>query len=79
MIFGLEKDWAKQFEDVYKTPPDWYNGNWAAFNAGYLVSSLGDFSSASAVTFTAPHSSGGSGFGGGSSGGGGGGGGGGGW
>jgi uncharacterized membrane protein YgcG len=80
MLFSLEKDWAKQFQDVYTQPPDWYNGNWAAFNAGYLVSSISNFNSVSAVTFTSPSSSGSSGFGGGGfSGGGGGGGGGGGW
>jgi uncharacterized membrane protein len=79
MLFGLEKNWAKQFEDVYKAAPDWYSGNWAAFNTGYLASSLGGFSNASAASFSAPHSSGSSGFGGGFSGGGGGGGGGGGW
>lgn len=79
MIFGLEKDWAKQFEGVYAQAPGWYNGNWATFNTVYLASSLGGFSSANSMAFSAPHSSGSSGFGGGFSGGGGGGGGGGGW
>jgi uncharacterized membrane protein len=80
MVFNLEKDWAKQFQDVYNEPPGWYSGNWTAFNTGYLISSLNGFNSASAVTFTSPSSSSSSGFGGGGfSGGGGGGGGGGGW
>jgi uncharacterized membrane protein YgcG len=80
MLFSLEKDWAKQFEDVYKQPPDWYSGNWNTFNAFYLANSIGGFNNVSAVTFTSPSSSGSSGFGGGGfSGGGGGGGGGGGW
>jgi uncharacterized membrane protein YgcG len=80
MIFGLEKDWAKQFNDIYTTPPNWYQGgNWSAFNAGYLVGSLGDFNAASAASFASPSSSSGSGFSGGGAGGGGGGGGGGGW
>jgi uncharacterized membrane protein YgcG len=80
MIFGLEKEWAKQFQDIYKQPPDWYNGNWSSFNTGYLIGSLNSFSSASAANFSPPSSSSGSGFGGGGfSGGGGGGGGGGGW
>jgi uncharacterized membrane protein len=79
MVFDLEKDWAKQFEDAYKTPPSWYNGNWSTFNTFYLANSLGGFNSVSNTAFTAPHSSGASGFGGGFSGGGGGGGGGGGW
>ena len=79
MLFGLEKQWAKQFADIYKTPPDWYQGNWTAFNSGYLASSVSNFSSASSVSFSPPSSSGGSGFSGGGAGGGGGGGGGGGW
>lgn len=79
MLFGLEKQWAKQFENIYKNPPDWYHGNWTTFNTAYLASSVGGLSSASATTFSAPSSSSGSGFSGGSSGGGGGGGGGGGW
>lgn len=80
MLFGIEKDWAKQFEDLYKQPPDWYSGNIGTFNAVYLASSLGNFSGASAASFSAPSSSSSSGFGGGGfSGGGGGGGGGGGW
>ncbi len=80
MLFGLEKDWAKQFKDLYSEPPNWYHGNWSSFNAVYLASSLGGFNSATASSFTAPSNSGSSGFGGGGfSGGGGGGGGGGGW
>ena len=79
MLFGIEKDWAKQFEHLYTAPPDWYSGNWRAFNSVHLASSLGGFTNASTSSFTAPSSSGSSGFSGGSSGGGGGGGGGGGW
>ncbi len=78
IVLGVEQSWAKQFEGIYTTPPDWYGGNWAAFNAGYLVSSLGNSMQAMNTAFAAP-SSGGSGAGGGFSGGGGGGGGGGGW
>ncbi len=80
MLFGIEKDWAKQFEHLYTQPPDWYSGNWSTFSAVHLASSLGGFSASSAASFTSPSSSGSSGFGGGGfSGGGGGGGGGGGW
>jgi uncharacterized membrane protein YgcG len=80
MLFGLEKNWAKQFNDIYTNPPGWYQGgNWNAFNAGYLAGSLSDFNSAAAVNFSSPSSSSGSGFSGGGAGGGGGGGGGGGW
>lgn len=81
VLFGIEKDWAKQFADLYSQPPGWYQGsNLNTFSAVYLASSLGSFNTAVATSFSAPSSSGSSGFGGGgSSGGGGGGGGGGGW
>ena len=32
IIFGLEKKWAKEFEDLYKQPPSWYEGNFQTFN-----------------------------------------------
>ncbi len=80
MVLGVEKQWSKQFESLYSSPPDWYSGNWSTFNAYYLASSLSDgIGSAVNTAFTAPSSSGSSGFSGGFSGGGGGGGGGGGW
>jgi uncharacterized membrane protein YgcG len=80
MLFGLEKDWAKQFEGIYNTAPGWYQGgSWTAFNTGYLIGSLDDFNTASSMSFASPSSSSGSGFSGGGAGGGGGGGGGGGW
>jgi uncharacterized membrane protein YgcG len=75
MVLGVEKQWAEQFSSIYTTPPDWYNGNWSTFNAGYLASSLNDSMSAMNSSFAAP-SSGSSGFSGGAGGGGGGGGGG---
>lgn len=81
VALGVEKSWAKQFENLYTQPPGWYTGNnMHAFNTAYLASSLTSTVSAMNTSFTAPSSSGGSGFsGGGSAGGGGGGGGGGGW
>jgi len=80
IVFKVEQEWAKKFEAMYKTPPDWYSGNYTAFNTGYLVGSLGGgFGNAVATSFGVSGSASGSGFGGGFSGGGGGGGGGGGW
>jgi len=80
VALGVEKGWADQFKDIYKQPPDWYQGNWQTFNSVYLVSSLGGSVNAMATSFSPPSSSSSSGFGGGGfSGGGGGGGGGGGW
>ncbi len=94
MIFGLEKKWAAQFEDIYTTSPRWYEGNFTVFNSMLLYNSMTSFtkdvtttSTRSASSYSSSGgfrssgwSSGGSGFGGGgSSGGGGGGSGGGGW
>jgi len=79
ILYGLEKQWAKQFADLYTQPPDWYAGNWSTFNAAVFASSISSFNSTSAATFAPPSSSSSSGFSGGGSGGGGGGGGGGGW
>jgi uncharacterized membrane protein YgcG len=84
VIFGIEKQWAKQFPVVASDyQPAWYTtNNGDVFNAALLGASLHSFSTTLAYsTFAAPSSggSGGSGFSGGSSGGGGGGGGGGGW
>ncbi len=80
MVLGVEGEWAKKFEDIYRTPPDWYSGNWTTFSAIYLVSSLNQgVSGAVNTAFSAPSNAAGSGIGGGFAGGGGGGGGGGGW
>jgi uncharacterized membrane protein len=78
MALGVEKNWAKAFEDIYRQPPEWYHGgSFGAFSTGSFVSSMGHMSSqAASVMSSAPRSSGGSGFGGGGSSGGGGGGGG---
>lgn len=70
IAFGVEKEWAKAFEDITVPEPDWYEGQGTSFNAVYLSQSLGGFSSVVASTSTA--SSGGGSSGGGSGGGGGG-------
>lgn len=79
MLFGIEREWAKQFADMYhEQSPDWYVGS-GTFNAVYFAGALHSFSATSNATFTPPSSSSSSGFSGGGAGGGGGGGGGGGW
>ncbi len=88
MVFGLEKKWAKEFENIYTINPAWYAGGaMTAFSTMAFVSSLNSIQSSttSAIASSVPSSSsswssssGGS-SGGGSSGGGGGGGGGGSW
>lgn len=80
IVLGVEEGWAKQFQDLYTTPPSWYDGSVGSFNSIYFASALNSgLGSSLSSSFTPPSSSGSSGFSGGSSGGGGGGGGGGGW
>ncbi|MEI6296158.1 MAG: DUF2207 domain-containing protein [bacterium] len=77
MVLGVEKAWAKEFEDIYTTPPNWYHDtSGGSFNSVLFTNSMSSFSSYASSTLTsAPGGHSGSG-GGGSSGGGGGGGGG---
>ena len=74
MIFKVEKKWAKQFADIYTTPPDWYEGSGtSSFNATILANEIHSFSNATNNTMVNPPSSaaeGGSGFSGGGVGGG---------
>jgi uncharacterized membrane protein len=82
MAFGVERKWARAFQDIYRQPPKWYVGsNPGVFDFNRFSHSMSDLSSrAGSAMASSPRSSSGSGFsGGGSSGGGGGGGGGGGW
>ncbi len=46
MAFGVEQQWAKQFEGIYNSQPSWYNDSSGKFSAVYLASSLGNFSTA---------------------------------
>ena len=81
MAFGVERKWAKAFQDIYREPPTWYVGTGTGpFDLSGFSGRLGALSSrAESAMTSSPRSSGGSGFSGGSSGGGSGGGGGGGF
>lgn len=80
VALGVEKSWAKQFDNVYREPPEWYSGNQATFNTVFFTNSLASGISSFNSSFSTSTSSSTSGSGGGGfSGGGGGGGGGGGW
>ena len=81
MVFGVEKQWAERFVDIYKEQPDWYvsAGPVAVFSViGFTnsLSSMTQTASAALTTSPARSASGVSGFGGGGFAGGGGGGGG---
>ena len=75
LVLGIADKWAKNFEKIYETQPDWYQGDFATFNAVILASHLNAFSVSAQTSFSAPAStsasSGFSGFGGGGSSGGG--------
>lgn len=82
MVLGVEKQWAKQFENIYVSPPSWYGGYTGShFTALVLTNGLGSFNSNLQSTFVSNRSSaatqgsgaGGGGFSGGGFGGGGGG------
>ncbi|MGE5803183.1 MAG: LemA family protein [Gemmatimonadota bacterium] len=77
MAFGVEKQFTRAFEGIYKEAPQWYVGpSITNFNVGHFSSSLSHMSSAVGTTMgSTPRSSSGSGFGGSGGGGGGGGGG----
>jgi uncharacterized membrane protein YgcG len=74
IVFGIEKEWADKFKDIYKGSPDWYEGNDPSISwTPYLLSrSLGNMNNVtSTAVVSRPASSGSSSSGGGWSGGGG--------
>ena len=86
MALGVEKRWARAWEEIYREPPDWYaSAHGRPFRPSHFIGDLNDVAARTGAAMTSePRSSGSSGFGGGgggggSSGGGFGGGGGGGW
>ncbi len=72
MALGVEKKWARVFDDIYKEPPQWYVGrHHGVFRPSIFVGDLNSMCQRAGTTMaSSPRSSGGSGFGGGSSGGG---------
>jgi uncharacterized membrane protein YgcG len=67
MALGVERNWAKAFEGIYTSQPDWYVGtDHGSFGPRMFAASLADLSSdAGTAMASAPRSSGGSGVGGG--------------
>lgn len=72
MALGVEKKWARAFDDIYKEPPRWYVGpHHGVFRPSIFVNDLNSMCQRAGTTMaSSPRSSGGSGFSGGSSGGG---------
>lgn len=71
MALGVEKRWAKAFDDIYREPPDWYRGSHGVhFRPTIFVTNLGSMSSrVGSAMSSQPRSSGGGGFSGGGGGG----------
>jgi uncharacterized membrane protein len=67
VAMGVEKEWAKQFEGIYKTQPGWYSDpSGAGFNAVIFTNSLSSFNSSMNQAVAGSTAAGGSsGFGGG--------------
>lgn len=72
MALGVEKRWARAFDDIYREPPDWYRGSSGMrFRPTLFVTNLGTMSSrVGSAMSSQPRSSGGGGFSGGGGGGG---------
>jgi uncharacterized membrane protein YgcG len=73
MALGVEDNWARAFEGIYREPPQWYTGppGGLMFQPRAFTGNLSRMSTqAAAVMASSPRSSSGSGFSGGSSGGG---------
>ncbi|MGH9804017.1 MAG: DUF2207 domain-containing protein [Candidatus Acidiferrales bacterium] len=71
MALGVEKNWVKAFEDIYRQPPQWYRRDFQTFQPRTFVRDLSQMSNRAARAMASqPRSSGGSGSGGGGGGGG---------
>ncbi len=64
MALGVEQQWAKAFEGIYREPPEWYHGtHYRTFHPHVFVTDLGGMTTRAASAMTsAPRSSGGSSF-----------------
>lgn len=72
MVLGVEKEWAKQFEGIYKGNPGWYDDpSGRIFVPLVFVNNLNSFTAVATQNMISSPSSSGSGFGGGGFGGGG--------
>ncbi len=58
VVFGVEKEWAKNFKDIYNGNPDWYEGSTDLVDAFFISNFVRNFSSATESSFTASSSSG---------------------
>lgn len=59
IVFGIEKEWAEKFKDIYNRIPDWYEGSsTGVWDAIWISSLVRSFSDSTAVNITPVSSSG---------------------
>ncbi|MBN2168453.1 MAG: DUF2207 domain-containing protein, partial [Actinobacteria bacterium] len=64
MVLGVTDKWAKKFENIYTTPPSWYEGSYTTFSTVYLAGSLNSMvGTMNSTLASSPSSGGGGGFG----------------
>lgn len=56
VIFGVEKQWADSFKDIYKGNPDWYEGS-DVIDAYYFSRFVRDFTNTTTSSFSPPTNS----------------------
>lgn len=52
IVFGIEKQWAKNFEGIYKGVPDWYEGSGNIYDAIWISSFARNFSNSTVQSMT---------------------------
>lgn len=52
IVFGIEKQWAKNFEGIYKGVPDWYEGSGNIYDAIWVSSFARNFSNSTVQSMT---------------------------
>jgi len=58
IAFGVENNWARAFEGIYVTPPDWYTGPTGEFSATAFGHRISDLSLSAASSMSSRPSSG---------------------
>lgn len=51
VVLGIEKDWAKSFEDIYHQQPEWYEGNIDVLDAYFISSWVRSFNNSTTNQF----------------------------
>lgn len=52
IVFGIEKEWANRFKDIYKGVPDWYEGTGNIYDALWISSFARNFSNSTVQSMT---------------------------